>query len=63
MLATMCEHAMQGMMVPLAKRVEGFTKIAMTVLPSRFVAIDLLPELSAPRRIFLGEAVTHIFSS
>jgi len=63
MFATMRDHAMQGMMVPLAKRVECSAKIAMTVLPGRFAAIDLLPKPNSPRRIFFGDAVTHNFSS
>jgi hypothetical protein len=53
---------MQGMMVPLAKRVECFAKIAITVLLGSFAAMDLLPKPNPPRRIFLGVAATPIFS-
>jgi hypothetical protein len=42
------------MMVPLAKRVECFAKIAMTVLLSGFAAVSLLLKPDLPRRIFLG---------
>jgi hypothetical protein len=61
MFATMRDHTMRRMMVPLAKRVECFTKIAMTVLLSWFAAVGLLLKPDLPRRIFLGVEATPIF--
>jgi hypothetical protein len=60
MLATMRDHAMQGMMVLLVRGVECFAKIAMRTLPSQFAAMRLLPKQDRPRLIFLDARATRI---